>query len=276
MRLLRREPAQAFREIDHSRLRGRLVGIARELEVAVARRPVFRDFVESRGSLRRVPRLRRQRRRVALEVVEEHPHLGHVAAQKVVDERELLRDRQPIVGEMADVGAEARMRIDVGEPARHRHAGGREETDELAAHLAGRDFIRGRRLEVALQQRPGGAPERGLRREAVEHRHVLEDVAHPVAVALAVPLAQQPREPLGVGGRLARAHEAARDLRRCAAHGFRVERVAAEEIDLLQLREHARARIAARRRARARRPAGIRGRRADRCRTDRRRRNDRR
>ena len=42
------------------------------------------------------------------------------------------------------------------------------------------------------------------------------------------------------------ANEAARDFRGRAAHRFRVERIAAEEIDFLQLREQSRARIAAR------------------------------
>ena len=162
-------------------------------------------------------------------------------------EPELLAIRQPVVREVADVAAEARMRIGVGEARSDGHRGRREKAEELRADFAARNLGRGRHLEILFEERPGGAPERSLRREAVEHGHVLENVAHPIAVALAVALVQHARQTLGVGGRMARANEAALNLGRRAAHRFRVQRIAAEKVDLLQLRKQSRARVAARR-----------------------------
>src|SRR5438105_1704887 len=59
-------------------------------------------------------------------------------------------------------------------------------------------------------------------------------------------LVQQLRQSLRIGQRVPRAHEAARNLRRSAAQRLVVERVATEEIDLFELREQARAGVAAR------------------------------
>ena len=58
--------------------------------------------------------------------------------------------------------------------------------------------------------------------------------------------AQRLRQLLRVGRRMAAANEAARDFGGRAFHRFRIERVATEEVDLLQLREQSRARVTAR------------------------------
>jgi hypothetical protein len=56
---------------------------------------------------------------------------------------------------------------------------------------------------------------------------------------------QRLRSPLGLGFRLPALDQRARDLRCDAVHALAVERVAAEHVDLLELREEARAGIAA-------------------------------
>ena len=60
-------------------------------------------------------------------------------------------------------------------------------TEQAAAGAAAADSRRAGRLEVAARARSAAVgPERRHRREAVDHRHVLEDQAHAVAAALAV------------------------------------------------------------------------------------------
>ena len=124
---------------------------------------------------------------------------------------------------------------------------GANSDEQARAHAAARDFARPAPIGIALEQRARGVAERRLRRKSVQHRHVLEDVAHAVAIALAVAFAQHARQRRGIGSRMAGAHEAAHDFGRCAAHRVGVEGVAAEEIDFLQLRKQSRARFAARR-----------------------------
>ncbi len=162
-----------------------------------------------------------------------------------MQEVEPRRRRRARIPEAADVVAKARTRIAGGQAGHRRHVAGRELREEARAGPAAADLGRTRRLEIAFEQRPCAASKRRLRRKAVEHRHVLEHVPHPVAIALAMAVGEHLRDTRRVVGRVAGAQQAARDLRRCAAHGFRVQRVAAEEIDLLQLREQARARVAA-------------------------------
>src|SRR5262249_6342713 len=58
-----------------------------------------------------------------------------------------------------------------------------------------------------------------------------------VAIALAIALVQRERDALGVDRRIAGAHQAAADLGRRAAARTGVERVAAEQIHFLELRE---------------------------------------
>ena len=63
---------------------------------------------------------------------------------------------------------------------------------------------------AAKQGRSCHRPDRGDRREAVDGRHVHEDLAHAVATALAVPHAEQPRDALGIR------RASARSARGCA------------------------------------------------------------
>ena len=94
------------------------VGVARELEVTLARRTGRRAIAASAAAASgREPLRRPERGRVALEVIEEHPHFGHVAPQQLVDEGDLLRIREPVVREVADVAAEARVRVASVRPA---------------------------------------------------------------------------------------------------------------------------------------------------------------
>ena len=62
------------------------------------------------------------------------------------------------------------------------------------------------------RDRPRRASERRLRGKAVEHRHVLEHLAQPVAVALAVAFIQRRGQAFGVSRRMAGAAQAACDL----------------------------------------------------------------
>ena len=158
----------------------------------------------------------------------------------------LLRIRGPIVGEAAHVAAEARVRIGIGQAGDGDHRAGPEQLQQRRARAAARDLALRCRLEIALEQRPGGAAERRLRRKAVEHRHVLEHMAQAVAIALAVALAQQRGCALGIGLRMARAHEAANDLGRCDVARVGLQGVAPEQVHLLELREQAVAGRAAR------------------------------
>ncbi len=114
-------------------------------------------------------------------------------------------------------------------------------TDSAAA-----DLPAPARSKVTAQHRRGRRSDRRLGREAVDHRHILEDETHAIATALAVTRAQRPGKPLGVRSRVSGANQASFDLRRRALERFGIQRVAAEEIDLLELREQSRARIAAR------------------------------
>ena len=114
------------------------------------------------------------------------------------------------------------------------------------------------RLEVAVQRGGRRRTQRRRRREAVDHRNVLE---HHGASGRGCSR-RAPRSAIARGARPPRrapfAHQAARDLGDALLLRLRIQRVAAEEVDLLQPGEQARAGIASRRRARVRRRAGTR------------------
>src|SRR5258708_31711408 len=114
-------------------------------------------------------------------------------------------------------------------------------TDAAAADLAAPA-----RSKVTAEHRGGRRSDGRLRREAVDHRHILEDETHAIATALAVTRAQRTGEPLGIGSRVSGASQTSFDLPRRALERLGIQRVAAEEIDLLELREQSRAGIAAR------------------------------
>ena len=113
--LRRREPTEAARQSHHARLHGRLVGVARKFEEAVARAVVVSDRAESRRHFRHETLHRTDSGSVRFEMVEEHAHLGHVALQYVVHAGELLGMGGLIVRKGAHVAAEGRVRIGVAQ-----------------------------------------------------------------------------------------------------------------------------------------------------------------
>ena len=180
-------------------------------------------------------------------MVEKHAYFRHLAIKELVNEAELLRSRQAIIGEMADVLPEAGVRIRIAQTDGGGHGARRKQAEQPWACPAAANLAAGARLKITVEHR-GRRPTKGrLRRKAIDHRHVLEDMAHAVTVAFTVPLVQHPRQPLRIRLGVPGADETSRDLGRRAAHRFGVERVAAEEIDLFELREQSRTGVAARR-----------------------------
>jgi hypothetical protein len=204
-------------------------------------------MASSARDLRVVAHCERERSRVLFEAIEKHPHFRHVARENLVHEIELLLGRQPIVHQMADVSAIRGLHVGIRRAACRRHRYRREEAQQLGARPTARNLARTAGLKVTLEDRPCGTPERRLRGEAVDDRDVLEDLAHPIAIRLRVTLAQDLREAFRVRRRMTRPNQRPDDLGRCALRGFRVQRVAAEEVNLLELREETRTGIAARR-----------------------------
>ena len=151
---LRREPADVLREPDHPDADVRLVGVADEIEEPFARRAIAGDLAPASRRFPVASLLRAERPGILLEMVDEQPGLGGVAAQDVMDEGEPLRFGQPVVGELADVAAEARMRIAAVDPAVTVIELGANSDSRRGLTLAARDFAGRRRLEVALEQRP--------------------------------------------------------------------------------------------------------------------------
>jgi hypothetical protein len=64
-------------------------------------------------------------------------------------------------------------------------------------------------------------------------------MAQPVAVALAITFAELGGQPFGIGGRLAGTQQAAHDLGRGHVPDFRLQGVAAEQVNLFELRKQA-------------------------------------
>ena len=163
-----------------------------------------------------------------------------------MDERELLRRQEPVVGERADVLPVRGLRIRGDHATRRHQRVSAELVEEPRAHPARADVAGASRLEVAVQQRAGDRADGRGRGEAVDHRHPGEDEPHPVPAALAVAHAQLARDPCRLFRRVPGSHEAALDLAGRALRRLGIERVAAEQVDLVELREQSRARIAAR------------------------------
>ncbi len=108
-------------------------------------------------------------RRVALDMIEEHAHVGHVTPQHLVHEGDLLRVARPVVGETAHVAAKGRVWVGVGQAGHRDHRGGTEQLEQRRARAAAGDFARRRGLEIAIEQRAGdsarAAPSTRNRRE---------------------------------------------------------------------------------------------------------------
>ena len=211
-----------------------------------ARRLIACDFVQRRGHGRRLPLLRGERADVALDRVEKHPHFGHVPLKNLADECELPCRRQAVVREMARILPIRCQGFLVAHTASHGHGSRREEIEERRADAAAAELGGGARLDIAVENGCRCGSQRGLAGKAVDHRHVLEDGAHAIAVALRMQLVQLAHQTLGLGGRATGSREAAPDFGGCALPRAGVQRVAAEQVHLLQLREESRARVTAR------------------------------
>ncbi|MET0681819.1 MAG: hypothetical protein ABWZ29_00595 [Casimicrobiaceae bacterium] len=157
--------------------------------------------------------------------------------QEITEEGEFRRRRQPIVYELAGLLPESGLRIGIDESAGDNHRAWGEMAEELLVHAAAAQFGRGRRIEIAVQQRRGGRPERRERGKAVDDRHVHENAAHVIPTALAMALIELARQPLRIGARASGSDEAPLGFGGRAGDRLRIQCVATEEIDLLQLRE---------------------------------------
>src|ERR1700694_431293 len=146
---------------------------------------------------------------------------------------------------MANILPIRRSRVRIAQPADYSQRVTGKLIKQLGAYAAAADLPGSGRLEVAVQEKGGRRSERRNGRKAIDRRHVLEDEAHAISTAFAVPRAQCARQAVGVGPRVPRADETAPDLGGRAPERFRIQRVAAEEINLLQLREQSRTRVAA-------------------------------
>ena len=102
-----------------------------------------------------------------------------------------------------------------------------------------------RRMEVAAEKVRRRRAQRRDRGKAVDDRHVREDAAHAIAAAFAVQLVQRAREAPSVLGLVPGAHQASPDLGRGELDRVGTQRIASEEVDLLQLREQTGTRVAA-------------------------------
>src|ERR1700676_303423 len=138
---------------------------------------------------------------------------------------------------MANILPIRRSRVRIAQPAGDDQRVTGKLIKQLGACTAAADFPGSGRLEVAVQERGGHRSERRNRGKAINHRDVLEDEAHAISTAFAVPRAQSTRQAFGVSPRVPGADETAPDLGGRAPERFRIERVAAEEVTLLQLRE---------------------------------------
>ena len=240
-----RQPPEIARQRHHPGPDRRLVGIACKVQVPQARRLVVGDLVQRPRDRRSLAHEVAQRRGIFLDMVEEHAHFRHLAAHELMDKVELLRRRQAIVGEMTDVAPEGRVRIRILQTGADGHGARRKKAEQLRTCAAGADLATRGRLKIAIEDGCRRRPQRRFRGKAIDDRNVLEDSAHPVAIAFAVPFVQHEGQALGVRRRVSGTDQTPLDLGRRTAHRFRVQRVAAEEIDLLQLREQSGARVAA-------------------------------
>ncbi|TMH58610.1 MAG: hypothetical protein E6H53_10410 [Betaproteobacteria bacterium] len=223
-----------------------MIGVAGELQVSRTRRGITRDRLE-RIDHRRRPTLRfADRCDIFLDAVEQHPYFRHIPTEKPMDEVELLRRRQAIIGEMADIAPQSSARIGIGQAAGERHRARCERGEQLRARPTAADLAAGTRLKISVQHRARGRPEGRLRRKTVDDGHILEDETHAIAIALAMALAQHLRHSFRIGRRITGTNETSRDFAGRAPDRLRLQGVAAEQIDFLQLRKQSGTRVAAR------------------------------
>ena len=236
-----------MRQRRHANARRRRVCVPRESEIAVTRACVGADPCKRFLDRRRAFLVVGQRRYEPLDPVEKDPRVRRFTLQDRMDECHLLRGLQPVIDEPADLGAVRCAWIVATHARRHRHSMDRELREQLLVDAAAADVVCRRRLQRAMQDRPGGRAEWGDGREAIDRRRADEYAAHHIAIAFRVGVDQRARDALGFGPWLPSVDQRLRDVRGHALHALAVQRIAAEHVDLLQVREHAGARAAARR-----------------------------
>src|SRR2546426_9870148 len=163
------------RRVYPPRENGGLVGAAKKREFPLARAPTARIPAGRRATRGRPPLGLAQRCRIFLDVVEKHAYFRHLAIEELVNEAELLRSRQAIIGEMADVLPEAGVRIRIARTGGDGHGARRKQAEQPWACPAAANLATGARLKITVEHR-GRRPTKGrLRRKAIDHRHVFEN-----------------------------------------------------------------------------------------------------
>ena len=121
----------------------------------------------------------------------------------------------------------------------------REVREQAPTRPAGTDLGCARRPEVAVEQSAGCRAQRRDSRESVQHRNVLEDPRHTRTAALSEACGQYALQACGLCRRVARTHKAPRYFLASASQRVVVERIASEEVDLLDAIEKPGAGLAA-------------------------------
>src|SRR5881296_3038265 len=129
---------------------------------------------------------------------------------------------------MADVLPEADVRIRITRTRSDGHGARRKQAEQLRACPPATNLAAGARLKIVVERRGRRRPQGCLRRKAIDHRHVFEDVAHAITVAFTVPLVQRAHEPLDIGLRVPRTDQTSPDLTGSAPERLRLQSVAAE------------------------------------------------
>src|ERR1700730_2835167 len=133
---------------------------------------------------------------------------------------------------MANILPIRRSRVRIAQPAGYNQRVTGKLNKQLGACTAAADLPGSCRLKVAVQERGGRRSERRNRRKAIDYRHGLEDEAHAISPAFALRLAQRARQALGVSPRVPGSDQTAPDFGGRALERLRIQRVAAEEINL--------------------------------------------
>ncbi len=157
----------------------------------------------------------------------------------------LARRRKPIIDEAADVCAKIGVGVAIAQAARDGERMAGEIGGDARIRPAARNVARTAGPQVSVEVRRGHRPERRDGRKAIDRRNVLEDVPHPVAAAVGVANIERMREALRVGLGVTGLDEQSRDFG-LVVKCLRIERVASEQVDGLEVREQAVVRIAAR------------------------------
>ena len=191
----------------------RLIGIARESEIAIAGVGVLRNVLELLRYLRLLPLALVQRCRVALDPVEQRPGFRRRPAQELMDGRKPLPIRQLVIGEHADVLAHGRQRIP-GTHATGRHqAQGRKCRSKPLLGLPA-DFARPPAGNAVEGGKPPPDPGR-RRRKAVNDE---TSRSHIRSRRLAPLLVQLARKPAATRARPSRTKPPRDRLKCCVAH----------------------------------------------------------